>query len=112
MGSDSTCSLANRLLTRSAKLTCPANSITNMAAHNSLVDAVRTEAMNSARQSGDMKADTLEPTQFSDLLRERIGRLDVDSAREDVVRFIREPDQLRIWSRDYFLQLSAMVRFA
>lgn len=65
-----------------------------------------------ARQSGDMKADTLEPTQFSDLLRERIGRLDVDSAREDVVRFIREPDQLRIWSRDYFLQLSAMVRFA
>jgi len=64
-----------------------------------------------ARQSGDIEADTLAPAQFSDLLRERIGRLDVDSAREDIVRFIREPDQLKIWSRDYFLQLSAMVRF-
>ncbi|MBE0474223.1 MAG: nucleotidyl transferase AbiEii/AbiGii toxin family protein [Rhodoferax sp.] len=65
-----------------------------------------------ARQSGHIQADTLEPAQFSDLLRERIGRLDVDSAREDVVRFIREPDQLKIWSRDYFLKLSAMVRYA
>jgi len=65
-----------------------------------------------AQQSGHIQADTLEPAQFSDLLRERIGRLDVDSAREDVVRFIREPDQLKIWSRDYFLQLSAMVRYA
>lgn len=65
-----------------------------------------------ARQSGDIEADTLEPEQFSDLLRERIQRLDVDSAREDVVRFIREPNQLRIWFRDYFLQLRTMVRFA
>jgi len=64
-----------------------------------------------ARQSGDIEADTLEPAQFLDLLHDRIQRLDVDSAREDIVRFIREPDQLKIWSRDYFLQLSAMVRF-
>lgn len=29
-----------------------------------------------------------------------------------VIRFIREPAQLKIWSRDYFLQLSAIVRYA
>lgn len=65
-----------------------------------------------ARQSGDIEADSLEPAQFMDLLHHRIRSLDVASAREDVVRFIRDPDQLKIWSRDYFLQLSAMVRFA
>ena len=64
-----------------------------------------------ARQSGDSEADTLGPAQFGDLLRARIQSLNVDSAREDVARFIRDPDQLKIWSRDYFLQLSAMVRF-
>jgi len=65
-----------------------------------------------ARQSGHIQADALEPAQFTDLLSERIQRLDVDSARDDVARFIREPDQLNIWSRDYFLQLSSMIRYA
>jgi predicted nucleotidyltransferase component of viral defense system len=65
-----------------------------------------------ARQSGDIESVTLEPTEFMALLQGRIRRMDVGSAREDVARFIREPEQLKIWSRDYFLQLSAMVRFA
>jgi predicted nucleotidyltransferase component of viral defense system len=64
-----------------------------------------------ARQSGDLQSDKLAPAQFIDLLRARIQNLNVESARNDVTRFIRDQEQLKIWSRDYFEQLSGMLRF-
>jgi predicted nucleotidyltransferase component of viral defense system len=64
-----------------------------------------------AQQSGDLQAATLTHEQFLVLLRERIHGLNVESARDDVARFIRDPSQLHIWSRDYFGQLCGMLRF-
>ena len=64
-----------------------------------------------ARQSGDLKGDNLKPGQFLELLSVRIAGLDVNSARDDVRRYIRTPEQLDIWSQKYFMDLARRVRF-
>jgi predicted nucleotidyltransferase component of viral defense system len=64
-----------------------------------------------ARQSGDLGNEPLTPALFSDWLTQRIERLDVDSAKNDVSRFIADARVLDIWSRDYFMQLANRVRF-
>lgn len=63
-----------------------------------------------ARQSGDLASATLQPAEFVALLQARIRTLDVGSARQDVVRFVKDSAALNIWSQDYFLQLAAMMR--
>lgn len=65
-----------------------------------------------ARQSGDLASANLQPAEFVALLQARIRTLDVDSARQDVVRFVKDSAALNIWSHDYFLQLGSMVKFA
>ena len=65
-----------------------------------------------ARQSGDLESATLQSAEFVAMLQARIRTLDVDSARQDVVRFVKDSAALDIWSHDYFLQLGSMVKFA
>lgn len=65
-----------------------------------------------ARQSGDLESATLQQEEFVALLQARIRTLDVDSARQDVVRFVKDSAALNIWSQDYFLQLGSMIKFA
>lgn len=65
-----------------------------------------------ARQSGDWKGADMTSETFLENLRLRIESLDVGYAREDVVRFVREPSLLAIWSREYFLQLADRIRFS
>lgn len=65
-----------------------------------------------ARQSGDLESATLQQAEFVAMLQARIRTLDVDSARQDVVRFVKDSAALNIWSHDYFLQLGSMVKFA
>lgn len=65
-----------------------------------------------ARQSGDLESATLQQAEFIAMLQGRIRTLDVDSARQDVVRFVKDSAALNIWSHDYFLQLGSMVKFA
>ena len=64
-----------------------------------------------ARQSGDLESVTLNQDEFRAMLQARIRALNVDSARQDVVRFIKDAAPLNLWSQDYFLQLGAMVAF-
>jgi len=64
-----------------------------------------------ARQSGDLMVEQLEPKSFLSLLQARIEELNVNSARDDVIRFIKNPDPLRIWSTHYFLELSKLLKF-
>lgn len=64
-----------------------------------------------ARQSGDLESVTLNQEEFTAMLQARIHALDVDSARQDVVRFIKDSAPLNFWSQDYFLQLGAMIIF-
>ena len=63
-----------------------------------------------ARQSGDLKLASLQPAEFGAMLQARIRSLDVDSARQDVVRFISDTAPLNIWTQDYFAQIGSMIR--
>lgn len=65
-----------------------------------------------ARQSGNLQLVNLEPQDFAALLQARIDTLDVDSARQDVMRFIGDATPLKIWTQDYFSQLISMIRYA
>lgn len=58
-----------------------------------------------AKQSGDIVITDFSHAELLLLLREKIQELDINLARQDVVRFIKDPEQLNIWSKDYFSQL-------
>jgi len=45
------------------------------------------------------------------LVQQKIHQLDVASARQDVVRFVKDPEPLEMWSQEYFLSLSQMMKF-
>jgi len=64
-----------------------------------------------ARQSGHWSGGDMSPEQFMGLLQTRIQSLDVDSVRQEVSRFVRDNNQLKIWSRDYFLQLAGLLHY-
>lgn len=63
-----------------------------------------------ARQSGHLGDEPLTPALFHAWLRQRIERLDVESAKSDARRFITDVRVLDIWSRDYFLELAQRVK--
>jgi len=64
-----------------------------------------------AKQSGDWGSEPLTPDIFTEWMQRRIDDLNIDSAREDVIRFLSDAAPLEIWSRDYFLQLVRYVKF-
>jgi len=49
--------------------------------------------------------------QFIEKLKETLANTDIDVVIEDVRRFVKNPDELEIWSNNYFLQLSDMIKF-
>ena len=65
-----------------------------------------------AFQSGDLASRTLESESFLDMLQARIQGLNISSAKEDVERFLRDSESLKIWSTNYFLELSKLVKFS
>jgi predicted nucleotidyltransferase component of viral defense system len=63
------------------------------------------------RQSGHLKEDdSWDLERFQARLTEVIHQLDVIQAREDVRPFLRHPEVLDIWSRDFFLSLIPRIR--
>ena len=49
---------------------------------------------------------------FMLLLRRKIESVNFSAAAEDVRPFMRHPEHLELWSKDYFLQVSGMLRIA
>jgi predicted nucleotidyltransferase component of viral defense system len=64
-----------------------------------------------ALQSGDLETNKLTSAEFLQLLLTRINSVDIAAARQDVVRFTQNPEQLDIWSQHYFAELAGKVRF-
>ena len=64
-----------------------------------------------ALQSSNLGNNSLGKVDFLDLLKKKIQQLDVEAARQDVVRFIKDSKSLEIWSQEYFLDLLQMMRF-
>lgn len=62
-------------------------------------------------QSGHRKREgELTPVSFRELIRERIEALDVASAKDDVVRFLSNPGDVSIWSKEFFMAVAEKVR--
>ena len=49
--------------------------------------------------------------EFARLLNERLSTTDINLVKRDVEPFVKNTDELAIWSNDYFLQLVKMIRF-
>jgi len=62
------------------------------------------------RHSGDWTGNArLTRTDLLGLLRTAIDRLDVDKARQEADRFVKEKSSLGLWSREFFLQISEKI---
>lgn len=48
---------------------------------------------------------------FMEKLKERLSTGDINQVKADVLPFVKNPEELDIWSNDYFLQLSDMLKF-
>ena len=58
-----------------------------------------------AMDSGDLKNETLSIYEFKQLIHQRIEEVDLKIAKADIVRFIKEPQVIDIWSKKYFHDL-------
>lgn len=58
-----------------------------------------------AIESGDWSQESMTKNQLHDLLEAKINSIDIDRVKQDVIRFIANPQDLAIWSREYFLQI-------
>ena len=58
------------------------------------------------RQSGDYRDEMpLTRGRLMELLRQAVDQLDVGRAQEDVMRFVRDPRTIDVWSRDFFREV-------
>ena len=53
----------------------------------------------------------LDKETFLQKLNERLATADINQVKADVLPFMRNPKELDIWSNEYFLQLTKMIRF-
>jgi len=54
---------------------------------------------------------TIDKAEFIKLVREKLSSSDIKMVKQDVMPFVQNPDDLDIWSNDYFLQLADRIRF-
>ncbi|MDR1201590.1 MAG: nucleotidyl transferase AbiEii/AbiGii toxin family protein [Tannerellaceae bacterium] len=64
-----------------------------------------------SRQSGSLKEGELTQDSFTQLLKDKIARTNIEMVKNDVHPFIKNPSEMDIWSDDYFTQLVDMIRF-
>ena len=64
------------------------------------------------RQTGHWKGDAaLTSERFEDLLIEAVNKLDVEQARKEVEPFVKSPENLSIWSREFFSDVASRIKF-
>lgn len=64
------------------------------------------------RQTGHLpESGRLSAARARDMLREQFARVDFDAAKEDVLPFLRDADEVALWSREFFEGLVARVEF-
>jgi predicted nucleotidyltransferase component of viral defense system len=63
-------------------------------------------------QSGHLKkAERLTPEKLSTIAETVVGNLDVDQARREVEPFVKDPEALIVWSRDFFRDVIRRIIF-
>jgi hypothetical protein len=63
-----------------------------------------------AIQSEGIEFENLTPKQFKQLLKEKINSTNIEMVKADVRRFVVNPQELDIWSTNYFMQITDMMR--
>lgn len=63
-------------------------------------------------QFGSVNEKDMTKDSFKELLREKIVKTSTELMKNDVRPFIRKPEDLDIWSTEYFLQLVEMIKFS
>ncbi len=48
---------------------------------------------------------------FLEMLKDKLASTNINQAKQDVMPFLKNPNELNIWSNDYFLQLSQMIEW-
>ena len=61
------------------------------------------------QQSHGSDMDSMTPAVFKEMLKDRISKTDITLAKNDVMPFIKDPSEIDIWSKDYFLQLISFI---
>jgi predicted nucleotidyltransferase component of viral defense system len=54
---------------------------------------------------------SLTPETFAKLYLERVEKLDISSAKSDMLPFIRDPEVLEFWSKPYFIELLSKITY-
>lgn len=49
--------------------------------------------------------------EFLAMLKEKLATTNINHVKQDVMPFLKNPNELNIWSNDYFLQLSQMIEW-
>jgi hypothetical protein len=61
-------------------------------------------------QSGHLERKIkMDKKSFIDLVRSAIKELDVEQARKGVARFVKNPEALEVWTREFFLDVVRRV---
>ena len=63
------------------------------------------------RQFKSQDAEQMSPESFRKLLKEKISNTNMDMVKADLKPFLKDQEQLEIWSADYFSQLVDMIVF-
>lgn len=64
-----------------------------------------------AKDTGDWQKDTISTEDILKLLSTKIESVSFDRVKEDVVRFIKNDEALKIWSTEYFKDLVQQLKF-
>ncbi len=70
-----------------------------------------THFLSRARDTGDWNEAHISPQQILELLHRKIETVSFEQVKDDVVRFIKDDTQLRIWSPAYFKDLVENLKF-
>lgn len=63
-----------------------------------------------AQDSGDWEKESISEMEFRELLSKKIDIVNMDYVKSDVIRFIKDPAQLDIWSPKYFHDLVSYLK--
>jgi len=63
-----------------------------------------------AEQISNLSAKEFTPEIFKKMLKERIEKTNIETVKNDVRPFLKNPQEMEIWSTEYFLQLANMIQ--
>jgi len=64
-----------------------------------------------AEQINNLIAKDFTPEIFKQMLKERIKKTNIEAVKNDVRPFLKNQQEMEIWSTEYFLKLADMIRF-